>query len=45
MGAHSPPYLLPFIWVNDALVICVALWQINRLNKISTDLLPAPGFC
>jgi hypothetical protein len=34
MGAHSPPYLLSFIWVSDALTVCVALWQIKRLNKI-----------
>ena len=36
VGAHSPQYLLPFIWINDALVICVALWQIKHLNKISS---------
>jgi hypothetical protein len=33
MGFHSPPYLLPYVWVSDALVICVALWQIKRLKK------------
>jgi hypothetical protein len=35
MGAHSPPHLLLFMWVSDASVIFVALWQIKRLNKIS----------
>jgi hypothetical protein len=33
VGHYSSPHLLLYIWVGDALLIWLALWQIKRLKS------------
>ena len=46
VGHYSSPHLLLYIWVSDALLIWLALWQIKRLNSSNCPYRPqtSPSF-
>jgi hypothetical protein len=33
VGHYSSPHLLLYVWVSDALLVWLALWQIKRLKS------------